>query len=266
MSDLDEGFPTGAPCWADATVPDMTVGTHFYERLFGWSFAAGSSEYGGYATASLDGRAVAGLAPCQAGQDAPPAWTLYLASPDVAGTAELVREHGGRVLLEPMQVGEVGRMLIATDPGGVLFGVWEAGAHRGFGRRDEPGAFCWAEVVTRDPAAADAFFPAVFPFEARRVEDPDGLDYQVYTLDGRPVLGRMAVPADGPAPHVLVYVAVPDCDGAVETVRQLGGRVADGPVDSPFGRFATVVDPQGVRFAVIDLSAVSGEPPATHPA
>ncbi len=270
MSDPTAGFPAGAPCWADATVPDVAAGRRFYEQLFGWSFVTGSPEYGGYAQATLDGRAVAALAPQMAGQEVPPAWTLYFASPDAAATAEQVREHGGRVLMEPMEIGAFGRMVTAADPGGVLFGVWEAGSHHGFERRDEPGTFCWAEVVTRDPAAADAFFPAVFPYEVRRMEDPDAsLDYKVYGFGGTPALGRMAMPPAAPPDmpsHTEIYFAVPDCDGAVETVQQLGGRLIEGPVDSPFGRFASVADPQGMTFSVIDLSAASGEPPPTSPA
>jgi predicted enzyme related to lactoylglutathione lyase len=257
-------FSEGAPCWADATVLDVEAAKRFYAELLGWSFEESGPEYGGYAQASVDGRVVAALAPQMAGQEAPPAWTLYFASPDVIATAERIREHGGRVLLEPMEVGDFGRMVLAADPGGVLFGVWEAGRHHGFGRTGEPGAFCWAEVVTREPGAADGFFPRVFPFEARRMAAPPGLDYQVWTLNGTPVAGRSRMPDDAPTElpsHTDIYFRVPDCDTAVADVQRLGGLVTDGPVDSPFGRFASVSDPQGVAFAVIDTTTTRGEVP-----
>ncbi len=32
--------------------------------------------------------------------------------------------------------------------------------------------------------------------------------------------------------------------------RAKGGQVLDGPADSPFGRFATVADPQGAQFQI----------------
>ncbi|WP_234320191.1 VOC family protein [Streptomyces sp. SBT349] len=266
MSGISEGFAEGEPCWADATVLDVDAGKRFYGELFGWDFGEGSPEYGGYAEATSGGKVVAALAPQMAGQEAPPAWTLYFASPDVAATARKVREMGGRVLLDPMDVGDLGRMLLAAEPGGVIFGVWQGGQHPGFGRRGEPGSFVWAEVVTPDPDGADAFFPAVFPFEAERVVGPPEFDYQVWNVAGRAVAGRMALPSGAPAgtpPHAEVYFGVEDCDAAVETVRRLGGRVIGGPNDSPFGRVASVADDQGVEFTVIDQSAARGEPPET---
>ncbi|MDT0341832.1 VOC family protein [Streptomyces litchfieldiae] len=258
-------FSEGAPCWADATVLDLPAAKRFYAELLGWSFEEGSPEFGGYAQASVDGKAVAALAPQMAGQEAPPAWTLYFASPNVAATADKVREHGGRVLLEPMEIGEFGRMLLAADPGGVLFGVWEAGRHHGFERTMDPGSFCWAEIVTRDPAAADAFFPAVFPFDVKKMAGPPEADYHVWSIGGSPVIGRMRMPGDAPEqtpPHSEIYFAVRDCDTVVADVMRLGGLVVDGPTDSPFGRFAAVADPQGVRFSVIDTSHTRGEVPS----
>ncbi|GEM_PF-5826147 len=45
-----------------------------------------------------------------------------------------------------------------------------------------------------------------------------------------------------------VYFQAPDMDAAVQTIEAHGGRVVDGPQDSPFGREATVVDPAGATF------------------
>ncbi|RKN10106.1 VOC family protein [Streptomyces radicis] len=263
MSDFSEG----EPCWVDATVLDVADGKRFYGQLFGWDFGEAAPEYGGYAEAMLDGKTVAALAPQMAGQEAPPAWTLYLSSPSVVTTAGRVREHGGTVLMEPMEIGDLGRMALASDPGGVLFGVWEAGRHKGFGERGRPGTFCWAEVATRDPAAADAFFPAVFPFDVERHAGSPGFDFSVWKVGGEPVMGRLAMDGQaepGMPPHTEVYFAVEDCDTAAAEVRRLGGRVVDGPKDSPYGRLASVADPQGVEFSVIDLTTRKGEPPATE--
>jgi len=43
---------------------------------------------------------------------------------------------------------------------------------------------------------------------------------------------------------------------------KLGGKLQFGPMDSPYGRFAALIDPQGAAFAVIDLSKPQGEMPA----
>ncbi|MEV0440520.1 VOC family protein [Streptomyces spectabilis] len=256
--------PEGSPCWADAMFPDIGAAKDFYGELFGWTFAEGSAEFGGYTQAYKDGKAVAALMPQMpdaAGQ--PPAWNLYFETPDIAATAGRIRDNGGTLLMEPMPVGDFGTMTTAQDPSGVYFSAWQPAAHRGFELMGAPGAFCWAEVTTREAAKADAFFTAVFPFEVKRMED-EHVDFHVWELDGQPVVGRMKMPPESPAevpPHVNVYFGVDDCDAAVELVKRSGGQLRFGPMSSPFGRFATVADPQGAAFSVIDLATTEGEMP-----
>ncbi|WP_432250653.1 VOC family protein [Streptomyces sanyensis] len=258
----------GTPVWADATFPDLQAAKDFYGRVLGWTFGEPAPEYGGYTQAYADGRAVAALAPPMEGQDtaAPPLWTLYLASPDVAATAEDIRRNGGHLVLDPMKVGEFGSMCLATDPGGALFGVWQPGTHQGFEAREIPGAYAWAEVFTRTPEQSDAFFTGVFGFTRRAMRDPQ-IDFAVYGPgEGDPVLGRMTMgegdfPPEVPS-YVQVYFAVPDCDAAVAAAEEAGGRMVFGPLTTPFGRFAALLDPQGAAFAVIDLAAADGEQPA----
>ncbi|MFI6939794.1 VOC family protein [Streptomyces sp. NPDC050418] len=257
-------YPLGAPCWADAMFPDLDAAKSFYGELLGWSFAEGSEEYGGYTQALVDGKAVAAVVPVMPGMEGqPPMWSLYLASPDLEATADKVKASGGTIAMDPMEVGPFGSMLVGLDPGGVGFCVWQAGEHPGFEKVNEPGAFCWAEVTTRDAVAADTFFPAVFGYNTQRMRD-DTIDFSVWDLGAEPVLGRMKMTEDFPAevpPHINVYFVVEDCDAAVETVKRLGGAVQFGPMGSPFGRFATVTDPQGAAFSVIDVSTTEGEMP-----
>ncbi|MEV7172791.1 VOC family protein [Streptomyces sp. NPDC093224] len=264
-------FPEGAPCWVDAMFRDVEAAKTFYGDVLGWTFGESSSEYGNYTQAYSDGKAVAAVVPPMPGADAPSQWCLYFASPDAAATAGKVTAHGGEVLMGPMQVGSFGTMLIAKEPSGAVFGVWQPGEHKGFEKTGEAGAYAWAEVFTRDPAAADSFLPQVFPYGSRQMEpgsDPDApdMDFKVFSVGGpdNPVLGRMKMDDDFPPdlpPYIQVYFAVPDCDEAVAKTQQHGGTLHFGPMDSPFGRFAAVADQQGAAFAVIDLSTTTGEMP-----
>ncbi|MBV2153004.1 VOC family protein [Kitasatospora sp. SUK 42] len=259
-------LPEGTPCWANATVTDLEGAKAFYGDVLGWTFGESSSEYGTYTRAFSDGKAVAALVPPTPGRQANPAWCLYLASPDAAATAERIRGNGGEVVTGPTQVGDFGTMVLAKDPGGVEFGVWQAGSHSGFERQDAPGAYSWAEVITREPAKADAFFPAVFPYGVRKM-DSEEVDYQLFQVGDRPVLGRMSaegdvLPPEAPS-YVSVYFGVDDTDAATERVTEHGGTVYFGPMDSPFGRFAAVGDPQGAGFALIDPGRAVGERPRT---
>ncbi|MFE9396408.1 VOC family protein [Streptomyces flavidovirens] len=141
------------------------------------------------------------------------------------------------------------------------FGVWQAGKHEGFEKRGEPGAYAWAEVFTRAPEKSDAFFPAVFPYTVQRMED-DAIDFKVFNVGDDTVLGRMTMTDEFPPeipPYIQVYFTVEDCDAAVSRATERGGELQSGPMDSPFGRFAALTDPQGAAFAVIDMRTAKGE-------
>ncbi|WP_457032739.1 VOC family protein [Kitasatospora sp. P5_F3] len=256
-------YAEGSPCWADAMFADVEGAKSFYGEVLGWTFGEASSEFGNYTQAYSDGKAVAAVVPPMPGSESPSAWCLYLASPDVNATAAKIKAAGGTVLMDPMQVGDFGSMLIATDPGGAVFGVWQGDQHEGFEKRNAPGAFSWAEVFTRKPAEVDAFYPAVFPYKVQAMADPQ-IDFRTYNLADGPALGRMEMDDSFPAgvPSWLnVYFAVPDCDQAVAKATELGGKLQFGPMDSPFGRFAALTDPQGANFSVIDLARTEGPMP-----
>ncbi|MGW0988676.1 VOC family protein [Streptomyces sp. NPDC002486] len=255
--------PEGAPCWADAMFGDLEGAKSFYGEVLGWTFAEASAEFGNYTQASVNGKAVAAVVPPMPGQEGLSQWCLYFASQDAAATAARIRDHGGEVLMEPMQVGDFGTMCLARDPGGVVFGVWQAGTHEGFEAMAEPGAYAWAEVFTREPDKSDAFFPAVFSYRQRDMEDGE-MDFRIYDLGERSVLGRMKMDEDFPPevqPYINVYFTVEDCDAAVAKATRLGGVLRFGPMDTPFGRFAAISDPQGANFSVIDITKTEGEMP-----
>ncbi|CAL9601479.1 Putative glyoxylase CFP32 [Streptomyces sp. enrichment culture] len=255
--------PEGTPCWADVMSPDAGGAKRFYGGVLGWTFVEVPSEDGYYIEAYADGKAVAAVVPPAPGQEDRSQWCLYLASGDAVATAGRIRDSGGRVLMEPVQADDLGALCLARDPGGVLFGVWQAGRHEGFQATAGPGAYCWAEVLTREPEKSDAFFPAVFPYRAKRREDAE-TDFRVFGLGDRSVLGRMRMTEDfppGTSPCINVYFTVTDCDAAVARAVELGGVLRFGPLDTPFGRFATLGDPQGADFSVIDTTTARGEGP-----
>lgn len=260
MSAAAEGFTEGMPCWADVMLSDLAAGKRFYGELLDWTFEDSGGEYGHYAQAFHHGKNVAALAPKPDGR-MPTAWTLYFASPDAAATARRIHAAGGQIVVGPMTVGEYGTMLTAADPGGAVFGVWQAGSHGGFEERGEPGSYGWAEVYTRDAKAVDPFYEQVFGFATDDLSEEAGIEFAVWTPAGTPAAPEHAVggrvvmdagfPQEMPA-HFLVYFVVDGCDGAAATAVRLGGRVLREPRDTPYGRFAVLADDQGAHFAVID--------------
>ena len=250
-------YAPGVPCWVDLGSPDLEAAVSFYSGLFGWEAPElpNSAAMGGYRRAKKDGTDVAGMMPLmQEGQ--PPAWSSYVAVADADATAAAVKDAGGSVVAEPMDVADLGRMAVFADPTGAVFGIWQAGTFVGAGLVNEPGALSWNELGTRDVEAAKAFYGAVFGWG---FEDHDMGEMGTYTewqQDGNSIGGMMDVtgrlPDEIPA-HWLVYFAVENTDAALETVKSSGGNVSFGPVDIPAGRFAIVTDPHGAAFAVIQM-------------
>ena len=257
MSIRTSPWPAGTPCWADLTVPDVPAAVAFYSAVLGWTFTDPDDEFGGYVIGSVRGAAAGGVGPQQSpGQ--PAAWTLYLASDDVDATAKAITGAGGRVLLEPGEVGPLGRMLIAADPSGAVFGVWQAGRHIGAGIANEPGGMTWEDLRSTDPDAARAFYSAVFGYSTEGLEMA-GPDYTIFSArPGEPPLGgmggMMGAP-DGTASHWLVYFGVADVPASARAAAEAGGSVLAAPFDTPFGAMATLADPAGAVFLITDPSA-----------
>ena len=251
-------YAPGTPCWVDLGSPDLDASVEFYGALFGWDVPASENieQTGGYRRATKGGADVVGMMPLmQEGQ--PPAWTSYVSVEDADATAAKVREAGGMVYAEPMDVMGLGKMAVFADTTGAAFGIWQPGTFPGAGIVNEPGALAWNELGTRDPEAAKAFYTQVFGWGTTDSEMPDGGTYTQWTL-GDGVVGGMLdisdrVPDEVPA-HWLPYFAVEDADAAVGTAKEKGGNVSFGPVDIQVGRFAVVIDPQGAAFAVIALA------------
>ena len=251
MSIRTSSWPAGVPCWADLTAPDVAAAKGFYAAVLGWSYEDTEDEYGGYAIATARGGAAAGIGPQQ--QGAPVAWTVYLASDDVDATAAAVTEHGGTVLLPPGDVGPLGRMLVAADPTGAAFGVWQSGTHIGAGIVNEPGGLTWEDLRSPDPDAARAFYTAVFGYHTEPLPMA-GPDYATFSRPGeRAPLGGMGgmMGADDLPAHWVTYFGVADAAEAVEAAERSGGSVLMRDFETPYGRMAGIIDPAGAVFWVI---------------
>ncbi|MBH5336684.1 VOC family protein [Streptomyces pactum] len=262
MPEVTTRYAPGTPCWTDLAAPDQQAALDFYAGLFGWSGEIGPPETGGYSVCALRGLPVAGIMAAQIMDDAvtdepaaPTVWTTYLASDDADATAAAVAAHGGTVHSPVMAVHDLGRMLVAADPTGAVFGVWEAREFVGAGLVNEPNTVIWNELNTTDPATAGAFYRAVFGIEPAPVEDVAGAEgYSTLTVAGRPVGGMQALPASAPpeaVPHWLVYFAVTDPDDTCRRLAATGGTVLQPPFDMVAGRMALVTDGAGAPFAVI---------------
>ena len=248
--------PIGSFCWVELQTTDLAAGRKFYGSLFGWE----TSDMPGpqpYAMAMHGANQVAGLTVLGEGakkMGAPPSWLSYVAVEDAAGSAKKLISLGGKVLVGPMEMGP-GAMVVAQDPTGAVFALWQSLKSMGTFEFGEPGSLGWNELTTTDVGRAAAFYSGLFGWTAKQNEMP-GMVYTTFMLGQSDVMagGMMAQPKEmAGAPSMWsVYFSVGDADKTVNAARSLGGKVLVPPTHIPtIGRFAVLTDPQGAAFSVI---------------
>jgi uncharacterized protein len=102
---------------------DPEAAQRFYSDLFGWRFEqvpdTETPYWGIYRGERLNG----GMMPLPPGAPMPSHWLVYFGIGDVDSAAEHVRSAGATLMVEPLDV-PGGRILVAQDPQGAVFGVF----------------------------------------------------------------------------------------------------------------------------------------------
>jgi predicted enzyme related to lactoylglutathione lyase len=247
----------GTFSWADLGTSDPASAKRFYTGLFGWTFEDRPISEGEYYTMLMqDGKTVAALYAQQADERSagiPPHWLSYINVESADRVSARAAELGATVLAPPFDVMEHGRMAVVQDPTGGVVALWEPRNYQGAGLLGEPGALCWNELCTHDPARAGAFYAELLGW-ARETMPMPGFEYTVFKRGDQPAGGMMAIQPEwgNMPPHWEIYFAVTDCDETAASAPKLGGSVMKAPADIPgVGRFAVLRDPQGATFSVL---------------
>ena len=268
-----DGYIAGVPCWIDTSQPDPDAACSFYGALFGWdleeTMPPGSP--GRYFMARIRGGDVAAIGSIPEGAPSVATWNTYIWVDNADETTAKAEAAGGAVAIAPFDVMDAGRMAVLTDPEGAAFCIWQPNNHKGAKVVNEHGSLNFNTLTTRDRAAAESFYGAVFGW--RPLDIPTGVmwmlpgygDHLEETTPGlRTQMGQMGAPegfidvvaalnpiadgdSDSPA-HWGVSFAVDDITGVAAKARELGGQVVSGPVDAPWARLAVINDPQGASF------------------
>lgn len=112
----------GMISWSELLTTDMAAAKNFYGLLLGWKwtdmpemnysvFEVGKEQIGGAMKITEDMKGV------------PPHWGLYVTVDDVDATAKKAAELGGKVIVPPMDIPEVGRFCTIRDPQGAVFSI-----------------------------------------------------------------------------------------------------------------------------------------------
>ncbi|MGH2762730.1 MAG: VOC family protein [Thermoleophilaceae bacterium] len=269
-----DGYIPGVPCAVDTSQPEPEAAVAFYSDLFGWEFEdvmpPGSERK--YFSARIRGGDVAAVGSVP--EPAPPAamWNTYVWVESADETASKVRDSGGSVVTEPLDVMDAGRMAVFTDPEGAAFRIWQAKENKGARIVNEHGSLIFNDLNTRDADGAKSFYGSVFGWQTLELEG----GFQLWTLPGygdylerdNPDLRKQMAEAGGPEgfedvvaslvpiaddrpdvpPHWGVTFAVDDADAIADKATELGGKVVVPPFDAPWVRTAVIADPQGATF------------------
>src|SRR6185503_4620788 len=182
----------GRFCWAELATTDTAAAKRFYTSMFGWQAEdtpAGPDMT--YTLLKVRGLDVGALYPQdkeEAQHGVPPHWNVYIAVESADASAARAKELGGKVIMEPFDVMEHGRMAIVQDPTGGIICAWQARNHLGIRIENEPGAPCWCELLTNDTKKAGAFYSKLFGWRLK--ESPD---YTEFHVGERGVGGMVAI-------------------------------------------------------------------------
>jgi uncharacterized protein len=256
MATYMKAKPAGTPTWADLTAPDPEAARKFYGAVFGWEYDIGGPEFGGYATARLGTRSVAGIGGKMPGAPpAPATWNLYLASDDLEADSARAVKLGAKVLAPAMVIGEFGGMAVCADPTGAAFGFWKAGTHIGWQVTDEPGSTTWYELYSPNAKQARDFYTQLLGASAEPM--PGGMEYYTLKRGDQMLAGIMQIdPSWGNLPPMWgIYFTVADAAKTATSVTQHGGKMYGKIDDSPFGKIGAFVDPAGANFKVVQPPA-----------
>jgi uncharacterized protein len=268
-----DGYIPGVPCWIDTSQPDPDAACSFYGGLFGWEFedAMPPGSPGKYFMARFRGGDVAAVGSVPDGAPLAAMWNTYIWVDNADETAAKACAAGGGVATAPFDVMDAGRMAVLTDPEGAALCIWQPRSHKGATVVNEHGSLNFNTLTTRDRAAAEAFYGAVFGWQTLAI--PAGV---MWTLPGygdhleqktpglREQMAQMGAPdgfidvvaalnpiADGDSDtsaHWGVTFAVDDAAAVAAKARELGGHVVSGPMDAPWAKVAVINDPQGASF------------------
>ena len=109
--------------WSELQTRDADKAKSFYESVFGWT-ATTSEAMGGYTVWENDGKQLGGMTnPEMLPQEVPPNWMTYFGVDDADAAVKKVKDLGGSVMMEPMDIPTVGRFAVVADPQNAVFAI-----------------------------------------------------------------------------------------------------------------------------------------------
>jgi predicted enzyme related to lactoylglutathione lyase len=109
----------GAFSWCELLTTDVEEAKRFYSKLFGWTLEPAPMPGMEYTLVKYGGEQMGGIMAMPPDcEGMPPSWGVYVTVDDVEATAKLAVEMGGKILVPPQDIPQVGRFCVLQDPQG----------------------------------------------------------------------------------------------------------------------------------------------------
>jgi predicted enzyme related to lactoylglutathione lyase len=245
-----ETWRPGMIVWLDLVTPDLESAIEFYSEVFGWRFVL--SEHRDYAEVSHEG-VMLGSCALYSGDGDVGRWLISISAKDVDGAAAEVARRGGEVLVPPEDVQNRGRYTLVRDAEGAMCMLLHATGGDPAERPPALNQWMWAELWSRDPDRAAAFYGAVVGYRSRPVVDREGESRLVMGRGGKARAGVVRLPWPEVQPNWVPYLLVDDVPRVLDLVREHGGSVVLAGESDP--KAALVADREGAVFGIQEREA-----------
>jgi len=248
--------PHGHFVWYELMTVDVDAAQAFYVEIMGWRAHDLSVPGTAFTLFTVDGTPVGGLMNLPEGarkKGAEPHWAGYVGVDDIDAATGRIKRLGGAVYGPPTEIFGTHRFLLFSDPQSAVLGVLQSTGpdHAKPAQLNAPGRVGWHELIVADCEEAFAFYGGLFGWQRAQSDIDEVGVYRSFSVDGKTNGGMLAKPPGVPASFWLYYFNVADVDAAGKRVAALGGRVLDGPLESPGGAWIVhCADPQGAVFGL----------------
>jgi predicted enzyme related to lactoylglutathione lyase len=243
--------------WYELLARNFPAAQSFYTSLLGWQVVPAEIPGMDYHIVVNENLPIGGMFPMTGDCPGPNGggWIGYVAVEDVDDMAGRIEALGGRILMAPEDIPDIGRFAVVADPEGapfVIFRALDPSIHKPLPAM-KPGFTAWHELVVDDWERAFRFYETLFGWQKDEAMDmgPMGV-YQLFSTDGKQAVGGMMKRQNGDAMGWRFYFGVEDIDAAMARIKAGGGSISFGPEQVPGDAWIVQGrDPQGSQFALV---------------
>ena len=241
-------------CWYELMTPNQPKAIEFFTSLMGWETEdMDMGPAGIYKILKKDGLPFGGCMSTDSEEmkDVPPHWMSYIQTDDVDASVEKIKSLGGGLTHGPIDIPNVGRFAVVSDPQNAHFTVFQSNES---GPKSD--VVPWTELHTSDREAAVEFYTKLNGWTTEEMDMGPMGTYTMFKNGEDYIAGCMNMPPEqaeaNVPPHWMNYLGVDDLEASCQQVESLGGTIVlpITEIQDNHGKFAVIQDPTGAIIAL----------------